>query len=273
MNKKENLNNISLYQNIQITSSITQTTVKEFVKMIQDYLIFCYNDDNLKENKHKQFLINRGLNMLYYIFTTIFMYTKNLEITIYHSKKAFYYYIEFLGQIIEQDNTYLQLTSKDAILFVYKKTIFEINNEYRKEFVSINNSCDMTTNIDIATQLYYNIISSLLNEYKFTQTNKCGFINYVSKHNNSLIKNILNLTLNKTEKEFTQKLNLIAYFNQTLDLNILKKIEYLNYFTKCLKKKNTSQVQLVEKLSCNEKNKYINKSYVKFTNWIFTNSP
>ena len=65
MNKKENLNNISLYKKIQITSSITQTTVKEFVKMIQDYLIFCYNDESLKANKHKQFLINRGLNMLY----------------------------------------------------------------------------------------------------------------------------------------------------------------------------------------------------------------
>ena len=99
MNKKENLNNSKLYKKIQISNNMTQTAVKEFVKMIQDYLIFCYNDPSLKENKNKQYLINRGLNMLYYIFTTIFLYTKNLEITIYHCKKGFYYYIEFLGQI------------------------------------------------------------------------------------------------------------------------------------------------------------------------------
>ena len=29
---------------------------------------------------------------------------------------------------------YLQLNSKDAALFVYKKTLFELNNDYRKEF-------------------------------------------------------------------------------------------------------------------------------------------
>lgn len=270
------MTNLSL-QNIEnYKSDYTHTTSEIFTKyvgIINEYFLQCLDTLQLRDITYYKFIIYKGLETITHVFKLILLYTKNLNITYTHCQKSLYYYVEFISQIDNDSHSFLQLNSKDAALFVYKKTIFEINNEYRKEFVSINNSCDMTTNIDIATQLYYNIISSLLNEYKFTQTNKCGFINYVSKHNNSLIKNILNLTLNKTEKEFTQKLNLIAYFNQTLDLNILKKIEYLNYFTKCLKKKNTSQVQLVEKLSCNEKNKYINKSYVKFTNWIFTNSP
>ena len=38
-----------------------------------------------------------------------------------------------MGQIGEDSHTYLQLNSKDAALFVYKKTIFELDNEYRKE--------------------------------------------------------------------------------------------------------------------------------------------
>lgn len=270
------MTNLSL-QNIEnYKSDYTHTTSEIFTKyvgIINEYFLQCLDTLQLRDITYYKFIIYKGLETITHVFKLILLYTKNLNITYTHCQKSLYYYVEFISQIDNDNHSFLQLNSKDAALFVYKKTIFEINNEYRKEFVSINNSCDMTTNIDIATQLYYNIISSLLNEYKFTQTNKCAFINYVSKHNNILIKNILNLTLNKTEKEFTQKLNLIAYFNQTLDLNILKKIEYLNYFTKCLKKKNTSQEQLVEKLSCNEKNKYINKSYVKFTNWIFTNSP
>ena len=62
------------------------------------------------------------------------MYTRNLDLTIYHCKKAFCYYVEFIGQIGDDNHTYLQLNSKDATLFVYKKTIFEIDNEYRKKF-------------------------------------------------------------------------------------------------------------------------------------------
>ena len=63
------------------------------------------------------------------------MYTKNLDLTVYHCKKAYLFYVEFIGQIGDDNNSYLQLNSKDATLFVYKKTIFEINNEYRKQFV------------------------------------------------------------------------------------------------------------------------------------------
>ena len=58
------------------------------------------------------------------------MYTKNIELTMFHSKKALYYYIEFIGQIsdVSVHHSYLQLNSKDATLFVYKKTIYDINN-------------------------------------------------------------------------------------------------------------------------------------------------
>ena len=61
------------------------------------------------------------------------MYTKNLELTVHHCKKAFLYYVEFIGQIGDDNHTFLQLNSKDATLFVYKKTIFDINNEYKKK--------------------------------------------------------------------------------------------------------------------------------------------
>ena len=58
----------------------------------------------------------------------LYMYTKNLEITMHHCKKAYCYYVEFIGQIGDDNHSFLQLNSKDATLFVYKKTIFEINN-------------------------------------------------------------------------------------------------------------------------------------------------
>ena len=66
------------------------------------------------------------------MFSNIFYYTKNLELSFYHTQKAYYIYIEFIEQISDDNVTFLQLSSKDAILFVYKKTIFELNNECKK---------------------------------------------------------------------------------------------------------------------------------------------
>jgi hypothetical protein len=74
----------------------------------------------------------RGLETISHVFEIMLYYTKNLELTYYHSQKAFYFYGEFISQIIEDPNNYLQLSSKDATLFVYKKTIFEINAQIQK---------------------------------------------------------------------------------------------------------------------------------------------
>ena len=39
------------------------------------------------------------------------------------ARKALYYYIEFIGQISLEDHLFLNLTPRDAALFVYRKTI------------------------------------------------------------------------------------------------------------------------------------------------------
>ena len=62
------------------------------------------------------------------------MYTKNIELVTYHCNKASHYFIEFISQIGNDSHSFLQLNTKDAILFVYKKTIFDINQEYRNNY-------------------------------------------------------------------------------------------------------------------------------------------
>ena len=52
--------------------------------------------------------------------------------SILYCKKTLRYYIEFMGQLGEDGNTFLQLNSKDAVLFVYTKTIFEIEAHRNK---------------------------------------------------------------------------------------------------------------------------------------------
>ena len=156
-------------------------------------LIIEYFKLNIKGIKE----LGRGLETISHVFEIMLYYTKNLELTYYHSQKAFYFYNEFVNQIIEDPNNYLQLSSKDATLFVYKKTIFEINAQIQKG-VKILTELDKTK-LDI------------LNSYIIILKTICE--NKVPKHIALILENLNNplLILDKENYElillFIQRVN------------------------------------------------------------------
>jgi hypothetical protein len=79
----------------------------------------------------------------------------------YHSQKAFYYYTEFIGQITGDQNVFLQLTSRDAMMFVYKKTIFEIHNDYKKTNIFLNDLTNENEKMEFL-DAYVEIIRNLV---------------------------------------------------------------------------------------------------------------
>ena len=121
----------SLQTNINYNESINceLSDIKhKYVFIINDYL----NNIKLNKKENTKFIILRGLETITHVFNMILYFTKNLEITHFYSEKSFYLYIEFINQITDDSNKFLQLCSRDASIYVYKKTIFDINNEYRK---------------------------------------------------------------------------------------------------------------------------------------------
>ena len=116
------------------------------------------------QDKNCFFLINRGFETLAHCFRQLFMYTKNLELTCFHCKKAYYYYIEFIGQISDDTHSYLQLTSKMQ-LFFFKKTIFEIDNSVRKQIVISEKEKQFlkyANSINMINEIYINYIQKLI---------------------------------------------------------------------------------------------------------------
>ena len=86
------------------------------------------------------FIILRGLETTTHVFKYVLLYTQNLEAAFHHAQKSIYYYLEFIAQVAEQKNAFLQLSSRDAITYVYKKTIYLINNlESKKSKNDITN--------------------------------------------------------------------------------------------------------------------------------------
>jgi len=120
---------------------------KKYAQLIIEYITFINENIKVKNKRFTKFIIIRGLDTITHVFNYILYFTKNLEITYYHCQKSFYFYIEFVGQIIEEDKIFLELTTRDATTYVYKKTIFDINNEFKKK--NENNTKEFREKIEI----------------------------------------------------------------------------------------------------------------------------
>jgi hypothetical protein len=170
------INNVDNYKHI-IQYSIPEILTK-FVSVIIEFMNFITEKINMRNKPYYNFIFERGIDMLIHVFTITLYYTKNLDLTFYHSQKAYYFYIEFIEQISDDNIMFLQLSSKDAITFVYKKTIFEINHEYKRNAVELtNDEKHILAHLDIYISIYKNIIIFLINHIDFKYDNKIEYIN------------------------------------------------------------------------------------------------
>ena len=136
MNMKQTINNkYSLHdtENFNKELMVTPNTVMiKYTELLAEYTKFIIENIKIKNQKYSRFIIVRGLDTITHVFTTILYYTKNLDITYYHCQKSFYFYVEFISQISEAEKLFLQLSSRDAATYVYKKTLFDLNNNVLK---------------------------------------------------------------------------------------------------------------------------------------------
>ena len=109
--------------------------IQVYIRIVVDYLHFMAKSKNIKQ-KCMKFILLRGLETMTHVFNYTLYCTKNLELTESYSEKSMFYYIEFISQInkISQDQPiFLHFTSKDAVVYVYKKTIYEQKNSNTQE--------------------------------------------------------------------------------------------------------------------------------------------
>ncbi len=123
------LYNVENYNSTLVEPS--NVVIEKYVTMLCEYFKFLNDCDDIIVENRSRFVIIRGLQTITHVFNLIVYYCKNIDLAFYHCQKAYYFYIEFVGQITDDRNTFLQLGSRDATLFVYKKTIFDINQEYK----------------------------------------------------------------------------------------------------------------------------------------------
>ena len=204
------LHNLDNYKKV-FTYSTSEICAKYF-GLVTEYLIQCVETIFMRNKKYYKFIICKGINTITHVFKLLLLYTRNLDLTYHHCQKSFYYYVEFIGQIGDDNHSFLQLNSKDAALFVYKKTIFELNNEFRKDFVSEINTNTIMENVDTIMDIHNSCFCDIIMELDIDLEDKFKIIQKVNDKICKLTQNILNLVLLGDEKQYTNNLQLVKVF-------------------------------------------------------------
>ena len=191
--------------------------VNKYTELIIEYSKFIQENIKIKNKNFAKFIIIRGLETITHVFQYILYFSKNIDLTYYHCQKSFYFYVEFVSQITEEDKIFLQLTTRDATLYVYKKTIFEINNELKKKSNNdYNNSNDFKEKI--------NIVSSYIKIYKI-------YLFKIFENNQPIIDYMENLIFTTNLLNNFEKKIQIFTFEKKIE-NLYCKIENIDKFFK-----------------------------------------
>lgn len=215
---------------------------KKYVLLINEYLKFIVEKSEYKNNNYFKFIIIRGCHVITNIFNNILYYTNNLDLTFYHCQKAYYYYVEFIDQVTNEQHTFLQLTSRDAMFYVYKKIFSEtlhIKNEHSN--VCSDELNDKLSIIDEHIHVFNNIFVFTIQNLNLNKEN----LNIIKKNNyKKICDKIINLHLevencktlyNLIEKKHQKicknnndnvKITLIEYYNSLT--NIITNFPYKN---------------------------------------------
>jgi hypothetical protein len=235
------------------------TIFGQYNKLITDYLKHCYDNICIQNLEYKNYIIKQGILTIKHVFKILLIYTKNLEMTIFNCQKAYIYYIEFIGQISEDNHSFLQLNSKDASLFVYKKTIFDVNNDTTKNFSSNDNIKNITKIINPIIDIYNSILFRLITDYDDNEIIKIVNIDF-----QKIIQKIIKLFFELNDLGMLDKINyFILHFKEK---NIL---DNLDLFIKKIKKKDLTNANLDLQI-INQQN-FKNNSENNLINNIFNN--
>lgn len=217
------LKNLNNYYSVFEYSS--EDAMNKYYDLITEYLnvITEHKTIPLKNDEIYKFILFRGITTVSHVFYFILFYSKNLNMAYYHAAKSFYIYIEFIEQIMDDHHHFLNLYSRDAVFFVYKKTIHEIPNQVMKQNArpKINDSDVNAKSLFTPVQNSSNNFALLINEIS-RQMEVIEYFCYL----------LLNEENEKVSKKFVFQVKDI--FKKITDTQYKKKlvIEIIQFFTK-----------------------------------------
>jgi len=234
--------------------------IEKYSELIIEYFKFIMENIKIKNNSLSKFIIIRGLDTITNVFLNILYCTKNVDLTYFHSQKSYYFYVEFVGQISEDEKTFLQLTSRDATIYVYKKTVFDINNELKK--LNENSSDEFKEKMNIIKSYIFLFQLCML---KIIQSNNID-VSYIATLY-KLCEKFINL--NNKSKVFLLENIIYKLYSKINSVNKFFEINHL--LTKKFLKNQDIFIDIEKKMNSEEFDTRLEEPNDKFIHWFLSN--
>ena len=151
--------------------------IETYVTLMKNFFDLVSKSDSMKELNFPISSLYIGINSIHRVFEYAIMKTKNIDKSIYYAQNTYYYYLEYMNQI-HQSNLSQSLNHIDAVLFVYKKTIFDLSNNEQNTMNNIMtlNNHSITIDDEVCKQLFMNI-SNIMNTLFYFSNQQIDFYN------------------------------------------------------------------------------------------------
>lgn len=274
--KNNILSNVENY-NLKLDANESILFLK-YIGLIHEIVECSAEKVSIEKKEYLRYILIKAIKNTLYIFTILLLYTKNLDLTIYHTQKSILYFIEFIGQLGDENHNFLKLNSKDATLFVYKKTIFEIDSNYRKEFKESLELKKKLETFHLFAEFYNEILIKFIDEYNFKENSMNDLEKIVFTKLYKIVENIIQLPLHlKKREEINSHLENLIFITDLYNQNYRYSFINTNYFyliettvKKSLKKGINKEV-ITNKLEKNNiEDKLSEFSVCKIVNYIFS---
>ena len=149
-----------------------------YVKIINEYLKLIETNCHSKNYNLKNFILIRGIDTITNVFNKLLSCTKNLNLTYWHCQKSYYSYIEFVSQIRDDEKMYLKLTTRDASVYVYKRSVSHVNLNFIKSSAGLaTNSKRILQNTNAFINIYQLILLKIIKFGEINSSNLTQLVN------------------------------------------------------------------------------------------------
>ena len=218
-----NTDNYNMSCNIDL-----RNIINKYMEYINNFFLLIKDNTYFKQYSYSKYLIINGIQTVNHILNMLIIYTKNIDLTFHHIERSFIYYVEFINQIMINNGS-LNLNSKDASIFIYKKILYDIDDLHKK-----NNNFDIEQDTTLGhllelIGLYNNILYSYIDN--FSNVNNINLTNYVYDINyiSSINKNFSKLNYNRLIENMPFFIDIINILKEKIQTDkLIKIIQYLN---------------------------------------------
>jgi len=101
--------------------------IDKYAMVMKEFFVLVNKSDVMNELNYPITSIFNGMNVIHRVFEYVLIKMKNVDKAYFYSQKTYFYYLEYIEQI-HKSNLSQSLNHIDAIMFVYKKTIFDMHD-------------------------------------------------------------------------------------------------------------------------------------------------